>query len=154
MGDASPGILCMEPSPGTISAESLSVRMGREVEMSMGMEIRAGNGDRDKVGGKDGTVDRHEIRDRDEVGDREDRDSQEIWSGEMLLFQPPQSPTHQQGWHWQLGGFGAQGKWGPTAFAPPGSSMHRDWPTPTCSSWWLTSPSAASASLSSCCRQR
>lgn len=37
---------------------------------------------------------------------------------------------------------------------PPGCSMRRGWPTPTCSSWWLTSPCAASASPSSCCRPR
>lgn len=42
----------------------------------------------------------------------------------------------------------------PSAIASPGSSMHRGWLTPTCSLWWPTSPSAASVSPSSCCRQR
>lgn len=59
--------------------------------MRMGMETRAGNGDSDKVGDKNGNADRHEVRDRDEVGDRdgeEDRDNHEIGSGEMLLIQP------------------------------------------------------------------
>lgn len=74
--------------------------------MRMGMETRVGNGDSDKVGDKNGNADRHEVRDRDEVGDRdgeEDRDNHEIGSGEMLLIQ-------SQGWHWQLGGIGAQSK--------------------------------------------
>lgn len=58
--------------------------------MRMRMETRAGNGDSNKVGHKDGNVDRHEVWDRDEVEDRDgekDRDSHET----MLLVQPPQS---------------------------------------------------------------
>lgn len=103
--------------------------------MGMGMGFGDGDRDGDGVGGGD--------KDGDKAG-----------YGDTLLAQPPQSHPPAEMAPRAREGSGHRVTGVPAAIAPPGSSMHRGWPTPTCSLWWPTSPSAANASLSNCCRRR